>query len=73
MGRISYNQNFINLTCIAGNFDNYRPNYLMKSDKALLQYSGGVGTWFAGKTKYNGVVAAIIYIKFSCEHSQHQN
>ena len=45
----------------------------MKSDKALLQYSGGVGTWFAGKTKYNGVVAAIIYINFSCEHSQHQN
>ena len=45
----------------------------MKSDKALLQYNGGVGTWFAGKTKYNDVVAAIIYIKFSCEHSQHQN
>ena len=43
-GRISYNQNFINLTSIAGNFDNYRPNYLMKSDKALLQYNGGVGT-----------------------------
>ena len=43
-GRISYIQNFINLTSIAGNFDNYRPNYLMKSDKALLQYSSGVGT-----------------------------
>ena len=45
----------------------------MKSDKALLQYSGGVGAWkIARKTKYD-VVAAIIYIKFSYEHSQHQN
>ena len=43
-GRIYYNQNFIKVTSIASNFDNYRPNYLMKSDKALLQYSGGVGT-----------------------------
>ena len=45
----------------------------MKSDKALLQYSSGVGTWFTGKMKYNDVVAAIIYIKFLCEHSKHQN
>ena len=39
-GRISYKQNFIKLTSIADNFDNYRPNYQMKSDKALPQYSG---------------------------------
>ena len=43
-GRSSYDQNFIKLTSIASNFVNYRPNYLIKSDKALLQYSGGVGT-----------------------------
>ena len=43
-GRISYTQNFIELTFIANNFDNYRPNYLVKSDKALLQYNGGVNT-----------------------------
>ena len=35
---------FIKLTSIAGNFDNYWPNYLIKFDKASLQCSGGVGT-----------------------------
>ena len=72
-GRISYNQHFIKLTSIAGNFDNYRSHYLMNSDKALLKYSmEQVHERFAGKTKYD-VVGAIIYIKFSYEHSQHQN
>ena len=32
-GRISYDQNVIKLTFIASNFDNCRPNYLMKSVK----------------------------------------
>ena len=35
-GRISHDQNFIKLTFIASNFDNYRLNYLIKSDKTLL-------------------------------------
>ena len=43
-GRTSYDQNFIKLTFTAGNFENYGPNYLMKSDKTLLQYSSGVVT-----------------------------
>ena len=32
-GRISCNQNVIKLTFTAGNFDNYKPNYLIKSVK----------------------------------------